>query len=73
MIFQVESPLGSHFVEAPDAATAELVAYRQAQYSDAASYRLGPRPFRVYHQLSGDHYLEERTLHARLERERRKP
>lgn len=70
MIFQVESPLGSHFVEARDAVSAELVAYRQAQYSEAVAYKLHPRSFRVYHQLSGDRYTEERLLRERLKRER---
>lgn len=66
MIFQVESPLGSQFVEAPDAPTAELVAYRQAQYSVEFGSKMHPRSFRVYHQLSDDHYLFQQRLHARL-------
>ena len=70
MIFQVNSPLGAHFVEAPDATTAELVAYRQAQYGAEHGAKLTPRVFRVYHQLSGDAYLEECALRGRLKRER---
>jgi hypothetical protein len=70
MIFQVSSPMGFHFVEARDAASAELAAYRQAQYADPLACKMQPQQFRVYHQLSGDHYLEERAMNARLERAR---
>jgi len=70
MIFQVSSPMGFHFVEARDVASAELAAYRQAQYTAVEASKMQPRQFRVYHQLSGDHYLEEKAMNARLERAR---